>query len=655
MDNPKGTIFFTTIGRPHYGFDVFSTPLPPTLTDFSSSPPTEHRLTDGVSINFNAQFVGPDDRSIVYVSERTGSPKIYLDSDLLPSAPASLFHDRPIIKNNRLFFISAHEPPDSPFKSWSALYTIELNGSGDGKVTRLTPYGCVDYSPSVSQSGELIAVASYGSRRWSGEFHHMETDIVVFRRTDPNKRWSVCSLGGWPTFSGESTIYFHRQADDGWWSIFVVDLPSGFDVPVTAPRRVTPPGVHCFTPAATHNRRQIAVATRRKSENYRHIEIYDLESETFCPVTKLLNPNFHHYNPFVSPNSGYLGYHRFRGETESSDSECESIVPHINLVSSPTNELRMLRLNGSFPSFSPTGDLIAVNPDFSSKAGLDIVKSDGSKRWSLLKGRITFYNSWSPTERNVIFTSIGPIFGSVKATVQIARVSFDLEQLEDDVIDVKAEIKILTREETGNNAFPSCSPDGKRLVFRSGRSGHKNLYILDAVDGEFKSDGGIRQLTDGEWIDTMPCWSPDGKLIAFSSNRHNPANVDAFSIYVMCSDGSDVRRIYVAGDEGSEEVDRERINHVCFSGDGEWLLFAANIGGVTVDPVSVPNQFQPYGDLYVVRLDGSGLRRLTWNGYENGTPAWFPGEKELGCLGLNSVGEKLLGQFDEPLWISCDI
>ncbi|MFS7993653.1 hypothetical protein Hanom_Chr12g01096641 [Helianthus anomalus] len=74
-------------------------------------------------------------------------------------------------------------------------------------------------------------------------------------------------------------------------------------------------------------------------------------------------------------------YHRFRGEIESSDSECESIVPHLNLVSSPINELRMLRLNGSF------------NPDFDSKAGLDIVKSGGSKRWSLLKGRTTFYNS----------------------------------------------------------------------------------------------------------------------------------------------------------------------------------------------------------------------------------------------------------------------
>lgn len=641
MDNPTGTVVFTTVGRPHYGFDIFSTSLPPTLS--------EHRLTDGVSVNYNAQFVGNDDnnRCIVYVSERTGSSKLYLDSDLLPSAPSSLFHDRPVVKNGILYFISAHEQPDSPFKSWSALYAVKLDG--DETVTRLTPYGCVDYSPAVSQSGELIAVASYGSRRWSGEFHHLETDIVVFRRTDPNKRWIVCTRGGWPTFSGESTIYFHRQTDDGWWSIFRIDLPPNFDTPVPASLRVTPPGVHCFTPAAMHDSRQIAVATRRKNDNFRHIEIYDLELEKFYPVTKCLNPNFHHYNPFVSPNSGYLGYHRFRGQSEiESSGDVESIIPHLNLVSSPIKELRMLRLNGSFPAFSPTGGLIAFNPDFDSNAGLDIVKSDGSKRWSLIKGRTSFYNSWSPTEKNVIFTSIGPIFDSVKATVQIARVSFNLDV-------VKAEIKILTREETGNNAFPSCSPDGKQLVFRSGRSGYKNLYVLDAVDGEF-IDCGIRQVTTGEWIDTMPCWSPDGKLIAFSSNRHNPANVDAFSIYVMCPDGSDVRRIYVAGEEGSEEVDRERINHVCFSGDGEWLLFTANLGGVTADPVSLPNQFQPYGDLYVVRLDGSGLRRLTWNGYENGTPAWYPGgEKELGSVGLSSVGEKLSGQFDEPLWITCDL
>ncbi|KAL2510453.1 tolB protein-related [Abeliophyllum distichum] len=324
----------------------------------------------------------------------------------------------------------------------------------------------------------------------------------------------------------------------------------------------------------------------------------------------------------------------------------------------------MLRLNGSFPSFSPSGDLIAFNPDFDRNSGLKVVKSDGSKRWTLFENRTTFYNSWSPAENNVIFTSIGPIFESVRATVQIARVTFNLANLNKDCEDVHVDIKILTKEETGNNAFPSCSPDGKSIVFRSGRSGHKNLYVVDAINGEF--EGGIRQLTQGPWIDTMPSWAPDGKLIAFSSNRHNPDNVESFGIYTIKPDGTDLRRIRVAG----FEEERERLNHVCFSGDGEWLLFTANLGGVTAEPVSIPNQFQPYGDLHLVKLDGSGLRRLTWNGYENGTPAWYPTiiGRKVACegnadelefrrmsLGDEVGGDKLKGQFDEPLWIHCDI
>ena len=525
---------------------------------------------------------------------------------------------------------------------------------------RLTPPGVVDYSPAISPSGKFIAVASNGSRPWGGEFHELYTDIVVFQRAEPDKRVVVCERGGWPTWSCDSSLYFHRQADDGWWSIFSVNLAEDFQISGVseAPHRITPPGVHCFTPAAMQGSKRIALATRRKGSKFRHIEIFDIDSRKFYPVTESLNPNFHHYNPFVSPESGFLGYHRFRGESSAG----ESTIPHLDPVMSPVNELRMLRLNGSFPSFSPAGDLIAFNPDFDAKGGLKIVKSDGSKSWIVLKGRTAFYNSWSPTEKHVVYTSIGPIFESVRATVQIARISFDPSDLDDDREVIPADVKILTREETGNNAFPSCSPDGKSLVFRSGRSGNKNLYIIDAVDGESEGGIGIRQLTDGPWIDTMPSWSPDGKFIAFSSNRHNPDNVDAFSIYVIRPDGSDLRRVYVAGCEGSGDVDRERINHVCFSADCEWLLFTANLGGVTAEPISIPNQFQPYGDLFVVRLDGSGLKRLTWNGYENGTPAWWYGRNEVDigrlCLGLGSGtgdGDKLTGEFDEPLWISTDL
>ncbi|THU55243.1 hypothetical protein C4D60_Mb11t04520 [Musa balbisiana] len=654
---PQGTIVFTTVGLPHYGFDVFSVTVSPDLDD-PAAQLTERRRTDGTSVNFNAQFVDEGD-SIAFVSERTGSARLFRSSSRdrapvpLPAFSDSLFHDRPTVRNGRVFFVSAHERPSEPFRSWCAVYSARLDS---GETARLTPPGFADMSPAVSRSGELVAVASYGSAPWKGDFHELATEVVVFRASDPSRRSVICSGGGWPAWAGESTLFFHRKANDGWWSIFRSDLTAELENAggPDAARRITPAGLHAFTPAAAHDGKRIAVATRRKGSSYRQIEIFDLESDKFLPVTERINPSLHHYNPFFSPDSGHLGYHRFRGEFAPGD----SIVPHLQPVRSPVSGLRMQRLHGTFPSFSPGGRFITMNGDFLTSPGLMVIRSDGFKRWTLLKEPSAFYTAWSPTENGVIFTSIGPIFDSAKATVQIARVTFDPADLDggrDE--EVKTEMKVLTRADAGNNAFAACSPDGRYLVFRSGRSGHKNLYIVDAVEGE-TSGGGVRRLTEGEWIDTMPVWSPDGELIAFSSNRHDPSNPDVFGIYLVRPDGTGLRRVHVAGPPGSAEVGRERLNHVCFSPDSRWLVFTANLGAVTAEPVSLPNHFQPYGDLYACRLDGTGLTRLTYNGYENGTPTWYSAGDvpSLGSLSLGPhVGEKLRGQFDEPLWITCDV
>ncbi|CAN6466603.1 unnamed protein product [Victoria cruziana] len=655
----RGTVVFTSVGRPLYGFDVFCITVSPECGTVREL--VDYRLTDGTSVNYNAQFID-DHQTVVFVSERGGAADIFRTSAAdtlaehfrvhrIPTVPDSHFLDRPTIKNGTLYFVSSHEDAGRPFKSSSAVYSMASEG---GKVTRLSPPGFVDYSPAISQSGRWIAVASYGSGEWKGDFHEIATEIVVFRPENPTSR-VIVSGGGWPTWSGDSTVFFHRKCEDGWWSIFRVDLPEKLNESTSSPiipepKRITPPGFHALTPAASHTGKWIALATRRPETKFRHVEVLNLDTGNFTRLTECTSPSLHHYNPFVSPSSEFVGYHRFRGESATGD----TIIPEIERVRSPIPDLRMLRLTGAFAAFSPDGRFIAFNPGFEGVTGVRILDSSGRRRWTVVKDRVAFSVAWSPKEKGVIYTTLGPIFHPVQSTVQIARISFNPMDL-DDREQVPATVKILTRAETGNNAFPSCSPDGRFIVFRSGRTGHKNLYILDAVEGEDGGEG-IRQLTEGEWIDTMPSWSPDGNWIAFSSNRHNPQNSAAFSIYLIRPDGSDLRRVYVAGGPGSSEADRERINHVCFSPDSKWLLFTANMGAVSAEPVSLPNHFQPYGEIYFARLDGTGLRRLTCNAYENGTPAWHDhGDSsfDIESLTLDTIGDKLTGNFDEPLWLTC--
>ncbi len=40
----------------------------------------------------------------------------------------------------------------------------------------------------------------------------------------------------------------------------------------------------------------------------------------------------------------------------------------------------------------------------------------------------------------------------------------------------------------------------RQIVFRSARTGHKNLWLMDARGEEY----GLHQLTDGPWTDSMP-------------------------------------------------------------------------------------------------------------------------------------------------------
>ncbi|XP_050235512.1 uncharacterized protein LOC126685349 [Mercurialis annua] len=671
-DSPPGgsTIIFGALGsRDIYSFDIFTLPAPST-TDSLITSSHELQITDAKSFNFNGHFPSPSASasllslfpnqtliqsspsqqnstsiSVVYATERDGSPAIYFDvlsydNSLSTDSRSALefqdrriqipllkgndvgpsFKDKPSLVGDYLIYVSTHEDPGKPRASWAAVYSTELK---TGSTRRLTPNGIADFSPSVSPSGVYTAVASYGERGWNGEVEVLTTDIYVFLTRDGSQRVRVVENGGWPTWVDESTLYFHRRNEaDGWISIYRAILPTSGSISTDSVivERVTPPGIHAFTPATSPgNNKFIAVATRRTGSDYRHIELFDLVKNEFIEFTRLISPKTNHFNPFISPDSGRIGYHRCRSATNGKSSSRFMLEN----LKSPAPEISLFRIDGWFPSWSPGGDRIAL----AKFPGLYVVNPDGSDRRQVYP-RLAFPTIWDPVRPGIIYSSTGPAFGSPTTEVDIIAVNVD---------EPDSYRKLTTNRD--NNAFPAVSPDGKWIVFRSGISGYRNLYLMDPVEGE---KGGLIRLTEGPWDDTMADWSSDGEWIVFCSDRADPG-AGSFDLYLIHPNGTGLTRLFTSGPGG-------RSNHPYFSPDGKSIVFTTDYAGLSAEPISNQHMYQPYGEIYIINVDGSGLKRLTHNSFEDGTPAWGPKHLESADLVWPKYGLGSKCSFKDAGW-----
>jgi TolB protein len=142
---------------------------------------------------------------------------------------------------------------------------------------------------------------------------------------------------------------------------------------------------------------------------------------------------------------------------------------------------------------------------------------------------------------------------------------------------------------------PTWSPDGKYILFASDMDGTIQLYTVRINGRELK------KISNLPAIRGRSDWSADGKFIVTYSGA--PWKRE---IYIMNADGTNAHVLSPAGGDSQGPS---------FSPDGQWVTFTAYFDH--------PNDEQGC-EIYILRIDGTDLRRLTNNDYCDYQPRWGP-------------------------------
>ncbi len=162
-----------------------------------------------------------------------------------------------------------------------------------------------------------------------------------------------------------------------------------------------------------------------------------------------------------------------------------------------------------------------------------------------------------------------------------------------------------TTSTTFNVACPVVGISG-RIAFYSDRDGDWEIFVMNA-DGT-----NLQQLTVNSAIsESHPSWSPDGNRIAFKGTRQDPAT-GVFHEEVLIMDAN-----------GSNEVAVS--SHPLYDADPGWsadnrIVFQTNRD----DPNAKPYDDGSPREIYTIDPDGSDLRRVTTNAWDDNHPDWSP-------------------------------
>jgi eukaryotic-like serine/threonine-protein kinase len=334
--------------------------------------------------------------------------------------------------------------------------------------------------------------------------------------------------------------------------------------------------------------------------------------------------------PALSPDAKFIAY----VSSQTGDAEIYSLrIGGYNA----NNLTKSAGSTDAAPAWSPDGQEIAFSSDRDGGGIYRMGASGESVR------RLTTFGddpAWTPDGKDIVFASSPSNPFWTKGEGQLWRVP-----------SAGGKPAQITDRERFDAVHPSCSPNGRRIVFASARFGTTNQRDILTV----AATGGVPvHVTNDPSMDLNPIWSPDGEYVYFSSDRGGSMNLWRVAI--------DEETGAVSGQPEPLTSPAQWAGPISLSADGRHVAYSAresrsNIEKISIDPrearvVAGPSAVTklssivdapavspdgewlafrefPQDDIYIMRRDGTALRKLSPEGFADRLPQWSPDGKRI--------------------------